>query len=205
MTAADLHPARQLLAGVDLVLATDVDNPLLGLFGTTKVYGPQKGVADERIHAVDAALERFVVAALGGEVAQRKVADSPGAGAAGGLGFGLLAVGGRRQSGIELVAEAVGLRERVRVSDLVVTGEGSFDFSSRAGKVVHGVAAVATSSLRPCIVLAGQVLIGAREMRAIGIESAYSMVDLVGSATAFDDAEESLAALAERAARTWSY
>lgn len=205
VTVVDLRPVRQLLAGVDLVLATDVDNALLGMFGATKVYGPQKGLTDERIQAVDAALERFVVAALGSGLAQRKVADSPGAGAAGGLGFALLAVGGRRGSGIELVAEAVGLRQRVRAADLVVTGEGSFDFSSRAGKVVHGVAALALSALRPCIVLAGQVLIGSREMRAIGIESAYSMVDLVGSAAAFDDPEESLAALAARAARTWSY
>jgi glycerate kinase len=86
----------------------------------------------------------------------------------------------------------------------VLTGEGAFDFSSRAGKVPHGVASVAEAALRPCVVLAGQVLIGSREMRALGIESAYSLVDLVGEERAFADPAGALARLAGRAARTWS-
>jgi len=87
----------------------------------------------------------------------------------------------------------------------VVTGEGAFDFSSRSGKVPYGVAKVAAEALRPCIALAGQVLIGSREMRAVGIESAYAMVDLVGEQASFADPAGSLAALAERTARTWSH
>ncbi|HRK47461.1 MAG TPA: glycerate kinase, partial [Nocardioides sp.] len=86
----------------------------------------------------------------------------------------------------------------------VVTGEGAFDFSSRAGKVPYGVATVAAEALRPCVVLAGQVLVGSREMRALGIESAYSLVDLVGEERAFADPAGALAALAGRTARTWS-
>ena len=69
----------------------------------------------------------------------------------------------------------------------MVTGEGAFDFSSRAGKVPYGVAAIAAEALRPCVALAGQVLVGSREMRALGIESAYSLVDLVGEERAFAD------------------
>ena len=89
-------------------------------------------------------------------------------------------------------------------ADLVVTGEGAFDFSSRSGKVPYGVAEVAAEALRPCVAVAGQVLVGSREMRALGIESAYSIVDLVGEERAFADPAGALADLAERVARTWS-
>jgi len=133
-----------------------------------------------------------------------KTARAKGAGAAGGLGFGLLLLGAERVPGIEVVASAVGLPQRARSADLVVTGEGAFDFSSRSGKVPYGVAAVAAGALQPCIALAGQVLVGSREMRALGVESAYSMVDLVGEEASYADPAGSLAALAERTARTWS-
>ena len=76
---------------------------------------------------------------------------------------------------------------RARAADLVVTGEGAFDFSSRSGKVPYGVATVAAEALRPCVALAGRVLVGSREMRALGIESAYSLVDLVGEERALAD------------------
>lgn len=205
VTTVDLAPARARLRGVELIAATDVDNPLLGLFGATKVFGAQKGLPQERMAAVDAALERFVVAALGVGVVQRKPSDAPGAGAAGGLGFALLVLGAERRSGIGLVADAVGLPAAARTADLVLTGEGAFDFSSRAGKVVAGVAAVAAEAVRPCIVLAGEVLVGSREMRTMGIESAYAVTDLVGRERALAEPAASLAALAERVARSWSH
>ena len=90
------------------------------------------------------------------------------------------------------------------VGDSWVGGEGAFDFSSRSGKVPYGVASVAQAALQPCVALAGQVLVGSREMRALGVESAYSVVDLVGEERAFADPAGSLAELAERVARTWS-
>jgi glycerate kinase len=198
LRTVDLDAARRRVAGVRVVAASDVDNPLLGLIGATNVYGPQKGVAPDRLQAVDAALERFAA------VTDRKLALARGAGAAGGLGFGLLLLGAGRTPGIDVVSAAVRLPERARRADLVVTGEGSFDFSSRSGKVPYGVAAVAAEALQPCIALAGQVLVGSREMRALGVESAYSMVDLVGEQASFEDPSGSLAALAERTARTWS-
>ena len=86
-----------------------------------------------------------------------------------------------------MVADAVDLAARARAADLVVTGEGAFDFSSRSGKVPYGVATVAAEALRPCVALAGRVLVGSREMRALGIESAYSLVDLVGEERALAD------------------
>jgi glycerate 2-kinase len=196
-TDVDLAPARDLVSTVSLLVATDVDNALTGLFGTAKVYGPQKGIADDRLRAVDAALEAF-------SAFDRRTALRSGAGAAGGLGFALMSLGAEQRPGVRLVAESVGLPARVRQADLAITGEGAFDFSSRAGKVPYGVAEVAAEALRPCIALAGKVLVGAREMRAIGIESAYSMADLAGEARALGDPAATLADLAERVARTWS-
>lgn len=205
ITRCDWTAAQRLLDGIELVIATDVDLPLLGMFGATKMFGPQKGLEDHEVITVDGILDDFVVAACGSSPAERQVADAKGAGAAGGLGFALLLLGATRVSGIDLIAESAGLTKQATKHDLVVTGEGTFDYSSRAGKVVYGVALAAGAAARPCIVLAGQVSVGARETRAMGIESAYAMVDLFGEAESMDKAHGSLAGLAERVARTWSY
>jgi glycerate kinase len=197
LTTLDLAPARARLAGTRVTAASDVDNPLTGLFGATRTYGPQKGIAEERLVAVDAALEHLA------GLADRRIALEKGAGAAGGLGYALLLLGADRVPGIGLVADAVDLPARAARADVVVTGEGAFDFSSRSGKVPYGVAEVAAAALRPCVALAGQVLVGSREMRALGVESAYSLVDLVGEERAWADPAGALADLAERVARTW--
>jgi glycerate kinase len=199
LTWVHMDGARRRCAGVTLVAATDVDNPLLGLRGATNVYGPQKGLSEDRLHWVDAQLKR-----LADLTDTKNAAAAKGAGAAGGLGYALLLLGASRVDGVGVVAETVGLAELARSVDLVVTGEGAFDFQSRSGKVPYGVAAIAGEAIRPCIALAGQVMVGSREMRALGIESAYSVVDLVGREAAFGQPADSLAALAERVARTWS-
>jgi glycerate kinase len=193
----DLAPARRLIGQVELVLASDVDNQLLGLIGATKTYGPQKGLTDEELLVADGRLQRLA------ELTDRKVAAQKGAGAAGGLGFALLLLGASRRPGVEVVAEAVDLAGQLAGADLVVTGEGAFDFSSRSGKVPYGVAQIAAEQLVPCIALAGQVLVGSREMRALGIEAAYSVVERVGEERAFAAPAAALADLAERVARTW--
>jgi glycerate kinase len=198
ITTVDLAPARERLAGVSLVSASDVDSPLTGLFGATKTFGQQKGISEERLPAVDAVLEQLAAAT------DRRTALERGAGAAGGLGFGLLLLGASRRPGFDVVAEAVDLAARARACDLVLTGEGAFDFSSSSGKVPYGVASVAAAALRPCVALAGRVLVGAREMRTMGIESAHSLVDLVGEERALADPAGSLADLAARVARSWS-
>ncbi len=197
-TYVDLEPARTATVGVELVAASDVESPLLGLTGATKTFGPQKGLGEEELLSVDGWLQHLA------GLTDRKLAGGKGAGAAGGMGFALLLLGARREPGVELVAEAVGLAETLRGAGLVVTGEGAFDFSSRSGKVPYGVARCAADALVPCIALAGQVLVGARETRALGIESAYSVVDRVGEERAFSAPAEALAELAERVARTWS-
>ena len=195
---ADLTSVTLPQIDAELVAASDVDNPLTGLFGATKTYGPQKGLAEDRLPFLDGLLQRLA------EVTDRRIALEKGAGAAGGLGFALMLLGAERTSGIDLVADALDLRARAARADLVITGEGAFDFSSRSGKVPYGVAAIAEAALRPCVALAGQVLVGSREMRALGVESAYSLVDLVGPELAMSDPAGSLSRLAERTARTWS-
>jgi glycerate kinase len=199
VTTVDVSPCRARLGDVSLVAATDVDNQLTGLFGAAKTFGPQKGVGEERIAVVDGWLEGYAVAV------DRRAALLPGAGAAGGLGFALLALGASRRPGFDVVAGATRLAERARAVDLVLTGEGAFDFSSRGGKVPYGVATIAAEALRPCVALAGKVLVGAREMRALGVESAYAVVDLVGEERAFAEPAAALADLAERVARSWSH
>lgn len=181
---------------VELAAASDVDNPLTGLYGASKVFGPQKGIAD--LPRADAILEQLAA------VAGRLPALEPGAGAAGGLGYGLILLGAVRRKGFAVIAEALHLSERLERADLVLTGEGSFDASSRGGKVPVALATLAGQRARPCVVLAGRVGMGAREHRALGIDAAYSVLDLVGEDRAMGDPAGALADLAERVARTWS-
>lgn len=195
----DVAPARARVAGVELVAASDVDNPLLGLRGATNVFGPQKGVSAERLIEVDGALTRFA------HLVDRSVADQPGAGAAGGLGYAILLLGGHREAGFGTVADAVGLAEAVRSAELVLTGEGKLDWQSMRGKVVSGLAELAGSAMRPCIAIAGDVQVGSRELRANGIDAAYSLVEMVGQDRAFAEPAASLAEVAARVARTWSH
>ena len=190
------------LTGVELVVATDVDAPLLGLTGASSVFGPQKGASRDDVQVLDRALlcwADLLEAALG--VAVR---DQPGGGAAGGLGAALLALGARREPGIALVRALVDLEQLAEGAQLVVTGEGRFDGTSLHGKVVSGVAALAADRALPCLVLAGQVAVGRREAAAIGVDAAYSLVDEVGLALALEAPAASLSALAARVARQWS-
>lgn len=189
---------------VTLVVATDVDNPLLGFDGASAVFGPQKGADQAAIMSLDLGLERWADA-VETATGHPGLRDQAGAGAAGGMGFGLLALGGERVSGVELVMGLVGLRDQVEGSDIVVTGEGRFDSTSLRGKVVSGVARIAQAAGVPCIVAAGQASVGAREASAHGIDEVWSVADLLGSADAALAAGTSgIEALGERLARSWS-
>jgi glycerate kinase len=191
------------LDGVRLVAAADVDNPLLGRHGAAVVFGPQKGADADTVAALEAALARFadVLATTTG----RDVRDEPGAGAAGGLGAALLALGAERVSGADLVRELVDLDAELDAAALVVTGEGSFDWQSLRGKLVGTVAGAAAARGLPCVVLAGQVSVGRREAAAVGVANAYSVAeDAGGVAASMADPAGTLAALAERVAARWS-
>lgn len=200
VTEVDLRSVENRLNGVEIVAATDVDNPLLGPSGASVVFGPQKGASPDQVHRLDAALAHWARIAAGG--GWRSVADRPGAGAAGGLGFGLYLLGARRESGIALVADAVGLRRRLDGARLVLTGEGSFDAQSLRGKVVAGVAAAASDAGIPCLVLAGQVHVAPADAAAAGIACAYGLTAVTGSVEeAMARPFDCLADLAEQVAR----
>lgn len=205
----DLTEPRRRLADVEIVIASDVDNPLLGLRGAAAVFGPQKGATDDDVQRLDAALTHF--AELAGAIGQepgalRRTLDAPGAGAGGGLGYGLMLVGGKRVPGIGTVIAETGLADLIAGADLVITGEGRFDHSSLGGKVPTGVADAALKSGRPCLVLAGLVEVGKRELAAAGFAAAYEVAEQAGSAQeAMARAEFHLTALAERVAKSWSH
>jgi glycerate kinase len=193
------------LRRVDLVAATDVDNPLTGLHGASSVYGPQKGADRADVLLLDAALEHFS-GVLEKELAgPANLAALPGAGAAGGIGAALLALGGRVESGITLVSRAVGLDAELDAADLVVTGEGSFDFQSLRGKLVAGVAAGARDRGVPCVVVAGRVTAGRRESAAAGVTETHALVDHFGDeARAMGEPARGLQEVAGHLARQWS-
>jgi glycerate kinase len=181
------------------VLATDDDGPLLGLLGTTRRWGPSRGITDEAVSGVDRALEQWA-AAIG-----RRHALAPGAGAGGGIGFGLLAAGATRAPGLHTMMAEIGLQGLAAQADLVVTGEGVFEVTAGSGRVPAGVAAVAMSAIRPCIALAGRSKMGAREMRALGVESVYTIDDMPTADRPDAGGLAALEALAMRVARTWSW
>ena len=208
IASVDLGPALDAVAGLELVAASDVDNPLLGLRGATNGFGPQKGADDAAVMELEGSLESFV-GAVGRRADGKDPAVALGAGAAGGLGYALLHLGATRVPGIATVLETVGLGERIGAADLVITGEGAFDWQSLRGKVVSGVAEASLAQGRGCVVLAGRVDVGRREYLAIGVSGAYAVVDDLQDRglppeVAFADPAGHLAALAERAARTWS-
>ncbi|MHC1561744.1 glycerate kinase family protein [Actinomycetospora sp. C-140] len=198
-----LRDALAALAGIDLVVAADVDHVLTGPQGAAAVFGPQKGADEETVAALDAALATWG-AVLGEACGDPGLVERPGAGAAGGLGAALAALGARRVAGGQLVREVAGLDEALDRADLVVTGEGALDEQSLHGKLVSVVAARAREHGVPCIALAGQVHLGGNQALEAGIESAYSVAADAGSVeAALADPAARLADLAEGVARHW--
>ena len=197
-----LAEGRALLAEIELIAATDVEHPLLGSMGAAAVFGPQKGADPDTVRVLEQRLSDWAVdlnAAAG-----RPVSDEPGAGAAGGLGAGLLALGGRRESGAAIIAEHTRLADDVATAELVITGEGRFDDQSLHGKVVSALAAGARSHRIPVLVLAGQVTLDDATLADAGIAAAFSITDHAGSVQlAISDAANQLEGLAQLTAATW--
>jgi glycerate kinase len=210
---AGLDGARGRLRDVDLVVASDVDSPLLGLKGASAVFGPQKGASEEDAQRLENALGHFagVVARVRPPARDLLTGNllrperEPGAGAAGGLGYALYLLGARRVSGVESVLDAVGFDDLLADADLVVTGEGSFDWQSLRGKVVVGVAAAAGRVGIPAIAIPGQSLVGRREAMTAGLSGVYAVAERPEQvAASLADPVEQLAMRTARVARTWS-
>jgi glycerate kinase len=135
----------------------------------------------------------------------RRLDKEPGSGAAGGLGYALHLLGAHRVSGVAEVLDAVGLRQLLAAADLVVTGEGSFDWQSLQGKVVAGVATLALETATPSVVIAGQTLVGRREAMTLGLSGSYAVAETPEQVeAAMADPVGTLARRAARVAATWS-
>lgn len=185
---------------IRVVLATDVSNPLLGPQGASAVYGPQKGADAQTVAELDSALSRFA------DVVRRDlgldVANEPGAGAAGGLGFGLMALlGAKRRSGIDLVLDAIGFEAQARDADWVWTGEGHIDAQTIHGKVIAGVLARCRGLGVPVVAFGGSVDEDAAEALAgHGLQAAIPIVS--GPMTLPEAMRDGARLLQDAAART---
>jgi glycerate 2-kinase len=170
---AGLHPG---LAAARIEVACDVDNPLTGPEGAAAVYGPQKGADSDQVRELDAALAQWadVVAAATGHDHR---AD-PGVGAAGGVGFGAVAVlGATLRPGAELMLDQLGFADALTGADLVVTGEGSLDEQTLRGKAPAAVAAAGRAAGVPVIAVAGRCLLDAPRLAAAGFDGVYTLLD----------------------------
>ena len=204
------------LSGVEFWLASDVDNPLLGPAGAASVYGPQKGASDEDVRVLESALARWadlaekavaVSPAGSGRGSSQRVADQPGAGAAGGLGFAAQCfLGARMRPGIELLLELASFGQRLDGARLVITGEGSLDAQTLHGKAPVGVAraAAAYTPPVPVVAVAGRCTLSPDELRAAGICAAYAVTDIEPDlARCIANAGPLVERLAERVAADW--
>ncbi|WP_378741558.1 glycerate kinase [Nocardia brasiliensis] len=162
---------------VPVIVASDVDNPLLGPRGAAQVYGPQKGARPGDIDELEWGLARLasiVERDLGAEVAER-----PGAGAAGGVGYAALAfLGATVRPGIEIILELMSFAEQIEGARLVITGEGSLDPQTLHGKAPVGVARAAAGATVPVVAVAGQRSLTGEQLRRAHIEQAYALTDL---------------------------
>jgi glycerate kinase len=185
-TQVDLDPVRALLGGRRIVLATDVDNPLLGPHGAAAVYAPQKGAGPADVARLEADLARWadLLEGTAGTAApldrsRDRHRDRPGAGAAGGAAFGALAgAGAALASGVEAVLDLVGFADALDGADLVVTGEGSLDEQSLRGKAPVGVQAAATRAGVPTIAVCGRTTLDPATLTAAGFGTVHAVTDL---------------------------
>lgn len=191
----DLSGLEPSLSEVDVVLACDVDNPLLGPQGAAAVYGPQKGARPAAVRILEDGLRRWAEV-VGGDPA------APGAGAAGGVGFAALTVlGASMRPGVEVLTELLGFDEAARGARLVITGEGRLDAQTLRGKAPAGVAARVAV---PVVAVAGQCVLTAAQLRRSGFAAVYALTDVEPDpARCLADARPLLTTVSARLAEDW--
>jgi glycerate kinase len=194
----------QRLRRVEVLLAADSDDPLVGPDGAAASGGPRAGAGPDEVLLVDSALRRY--ARVLADDLGVDLAATPGAGAGGGLGAGAVAfLGARLRPGSEVVLGLVGFAAALAGADLVVTGEGRLDAASLRGKAPLGVARAATAEGVPVVALAGVVDVAGRELRTAGFEEAHALTGLEpDEARCRAEARPLLERLAERVGRAWS-
>jgi glycerate kinase len=203
LATADLSGLDPRLAGIELVLASDVDNPLTGPKGAPAVYGPQKGASPEDVATLDTALAHFAKVLQG--PAGPKAAEyaaSPGAGAAGGIGYGALLLGARFRPGIEVMLDVLGFAPALDRADLVITGEGSLDEQTLHGKAPAGVATAARAADKDVVAVCGRLALPPQVLGRAGFRRAYPLTDAEPDvAKCIAEAGPILERVAERIAR----
>ncbi len=207
-----LEAARRRFTGIDLVVATDTEGPLLGLKGTSAMFAVDRGASQQQAQNLENAIGHFASVVsrvrppatdlLSGALLRPE--RDPGAGAAGGLGYALRLLGARRVGGVQAVLDAAQFDTLLRAADLVVTGEASFDWESLHGPVMQ-VAVAAGHVGVPAVVIAGQALVGRREAMAGGISGVYAVAERRSQVDAMRaDPAGTLTVRTARVARTWS-
>lgn len=175
VVSVDLTRTRALLGGARVRVATDVTNPLHGDDGAAAVFGPQKGARTAEVRALRANLEQWA-GALG-------FTDRTSAGAGGGISAGAMAaLGATAESGFDLVVELTGAADAIAGADLVITGEGSLDAQSLAGKAPAGIAAIAQRGGSPVAAMAGRITLSTAELAEAGFTAAVALADHAASA-----------------------
>ncbi|MBR7830956.1 glycerate kinase [Actinospica sp. MGRD01-02] len=180
LASVDLSGLDERIAQTEVILATDVDNPLLGTFGAAAVYGPQKGAAPDDVLTLETGLGRLVDV-LTKQLGEHAVAAAaqPGAGAAGGVGYGaVVGLGATVRPGIELMLELLGVEQAMRGASLVVTGEGSLDEQSLRGKAPVGVARLAALHGVPVVAVCGRLRLTRDQLRQAGIREAFALAEI---------------------------
>ncbi len=201
LSKIDLSELDSRIVKTETVVACDVNNPLTGINGAAFVYGPQKGATPDMVKILDDNLTHFD-AILQRDTGKR-ISKIPGAGAAGGLGAGLLAfLDARLESGVDIVIESTRLETRLNGATFVITGEGEINFQTVFGKTPIGVAKLAKTRGIPVIAIAGSISEGANEVHLAGIDA---LIDIVPRPmtlhTAVANAQSLIADAAERASR----
>ncbi|WP_334330070.1 glycerate kinase family protein [Companilactobacillus sp. HBUAS59699] len=199
----DLTDLMPELTDIKIIVASDVTNPLTGKNGASRVFGPQKGANEEMVEFLDRSLSHYA------EVIKRDLGkdlkQTPGAGAAGGLGAGLLAfTNAKLQSGVDIVVDYTGLKEQVKDADVVITGEGQIDFQTKFGKTPIGVSQV-TKEVDPnatVIAIAGSIGDKISELYPLGIDAIFTCVSGVQSLDeAISDSQKNIEQVSENIGR----
>ena len=200
----DVSNLDERVRSADVVVACDVNNPLCGSTGASAVFGPQKGATPETVAELDAALGHFA------DIMERDLAadvrDRAGAGAAGGLGAGLMALlDAELRAGVDIVLDAVKLEDQLGGADLVITGEGQIDASTVFNKAPVGVARLASQRGIPVIALSGSLGEGYEGVHELGIDAVFTLVDRPMTLDeALEDTERLVSSLAEEATRAFA-
>lgn len=160
----------------EFIIASDVNNPLFGKYGASYVFGKQKGATDEMIEILDDNLKHY--AKVVEDTFGKNISDVSGAGAAGGLGFGLMAIlNAKIRSGIEIMVDVADLENKIKYSDIVITGEGNTDYQIKFGKALSGIANLGRKYGKPVIVLSGGLGDGYKQLYNAGFTAFFSIID----------------------------